>query len=64
MREANSITVLGTTQTWPPRLISTGTTERGLLAAVARCFPELTPTEFVAAEDATAAAERRAARCH
>ena len=30
-------------------LISTGTTERELLAAVARKFPELTLTEFVAA---------------
>ena len=47
------------------RLISTGTTERDLLAAVARKFPELTRTEFVAAlQDATAQAERKALRPH
>jgi len=40
-------------------MISTGTTERDLLAAVARKFPDLTRTEFVAAlQDATAQAER------
>ena len=39
-------------------LISTGTTERDLLAAVARKFPELTLTEFVAApRDASGGAE-------
>ena len=46
-------------------LISTGTTERDLLAAVARKFPELTRTEFVAAlQDATAQAERKTLRPH
>ena len=46
-------------------LISTGATERDLLAAVARKFPELTRTEFVAAlQDATAQAERKALRPH
>ena len=44
------------------RLISTGTTEQALLAAVARRFPELTPAELSAAiQEATAAAERQAA---
>jgi hypothetical protein len=47
------------------RLISPGTAERELLAAVARRFPDLTRTEFyVALEDATAQAERQAARRH
>jgi hypothetical protein len=47
------------------RLITTGTTERALLAAMARQFPDLERREFVAAlEDATAAAEKRAARKH
>ena len=47
------------------RLISTGTTEQALLAAVARKFPELTRSEFVAAlQDATEAAERQAAWRH
>jgi hypothetical protein len=47
------------------RLITTGTTEQQLLAAVARKFPELTRTEFVAAlQDATALAERKALRPH
>jgi hypothetical protein len=47
------------------RLITTGSTEQELLAAVARKFPELTRTEFVAAlQDATAQAERQAARRH
>jgi hypothetical protein len=46
-------------------LISTGATERDLLAAVARKFPELTRTEFLAAlQDATEAAQRQAARRH
>jgi hypothetical protein len=41
-------------------LISTGTTEQALLAAVARLFPNLTKAELSAAlQDATAAAERR-----
>jgi hypothetical protein len=47
------------------RLITTGTTEQALLIAVARRFPELTRTEFVAAlQDATAAAEKQATRRH
>ena len=47
------------------RLITTGTTEQALLQAVIILFPDLTRTEFVAAlQDATAAAERRAARKH
>ena len=47
------------------RLITTGSTEQELLAAVARKFPELTRTEFVAAlQDATAQAERKALRPH
>jgi hypothetical protein len=42
------------------RLISTGTTEQALLAAVALAFPELTPAELSQAlQVATAAAERR-----
>jgi alkylhydroperoxidase/carboxymuconolactone decarboxylase family protein YurZ len=45
------------------RLISTGTTEQVLLAAVARLFPELTPAELSQAlQVATTAAEKRAAR--
>ena len=47
------------------RLIAAGTSERELLVTVAQQFPELTRTEFfVALQDATAAAERRAARKH
>jgi uncharacterized protein (DUF433 family) len=47
------------------RLISSGTTEQALLAAVARKFPELTTAELSAAlQDATAQAERHAARKH
>ena len=47
------------------RLISTGTTEQALLDAVAHMFPELTPSELSAAlQEATAAAEKRAARRH
>jgi len=47
------------------RLISTGVPAPALLAAVARAFPELTCTEFLAAlQDATEAAERQAARRH
>jgi hypothetical protein len=44
------------------RLISTGTTEQALLAAVAHLFPDLTTAELSAAlQVATAAAERQAA---
>jgi len=47
------------------RLISTGTTERAPLAAVAHLFPELTPAELSQAlQVAQAAAERKAARPH
>jgi hypothetical protein len=46
-------------------MIVAGTTEHDLLAAVARQFPDLTRTEFVAAlQDATAAAEKHAVRKH
>jgi hypothetical protein len=42
------------------RLISTGTTEQALLAAVSYLFPNLSPGELSAAlQEATAAAERR-----
>ena len=45
------------------RLIVAGVTEGEFVATVARGFPELTRREFVAAlQDATAAAERQAAR--
>jgi hypothetical protein len=41
-------------------MITAGTTEEALLAAVARQFPELTPAELSAAlQEATTAAERR-----
>jgi hypothetical protein len=47
------------------KLITAGTTERQLLAAVARRFPELSPRDFVAAlQDATTAAEKQATRRH
>jgi len=47
------------------RLISTGTAEQALLAAVAHLFPNLSPAELSAAlQVATAAAERQAARRH
>jgi uncharacterized protein (DUF433 family) len=47
------------------RMIASGTTEQALLTAVAHRFPELTPAELSAAlQDATAAAEKRAARRH
>jgi len=47
------------------RLIIAGVADGELLAAVARKFPELTRMEFVAAlQDATAQAERQAARRH
>ena len=47
------------------RLISTGTTEQALLAAVAHLFPNLSPAELSQAlQVATAAAERQASRRH
>ena len=47
------------------QLITAGTTERELVAAVAAAFPDLTRTEFVVAlQDAVAEAERRALRPH
>jgi hypothetical protein len=47
------------------RLISTGTTEQALLAAVAHLFPNLTPAELSAAlQVATTAAERKVAARH
>jgi len=47
------------------RLISTGTTEQALPAAVAHLFPNLSPAELSAAiQEATTAAERRASRAH
>jgi hypothetical protein len=46
-------------------LISTGTTEQALLAAVARRFPDLSPAELSQAlQVATTAAEQQAARRH
>jgi hypothetical protein len=45
------------------RLISTGTTEQALLAAVAHSFPNLSPAELSQAPQvATVAAERKVAR--
>jgi hypothetical protein len=47
------------------RLISAGVAESELVARVARQFPQLTTAELSAAiQDATAQAERRAARRH
>jgi hypothetical protein len=47
------------------RLISTGTAEQVLLAAVARAFPELTLAELSQAlQVATAAAEKQVSRRH
>jgi hypothetical protein len=47
------------------RLISTGTTEEALLAAVANLFPNLTMAELSAAlQVATTAAERQIVRKH
>jgi hypothetical protein len=47
------------------RLISTGTTEQALLAAVAHLLPNLSPAELSQAlQVATAAAERQASRRH
>jgi hypothetical protein len=46
-------------------LITMGATERDLVALVARHHPDLDRKEFVAAlQEATAAAEKRAARKH
>lgn len=61
------LTMLDTTPiaTAITRLISTGTTEQALLAAVARAFPELTPAELSQAlQVATVMAEHRALRPH
>src|SRR5215831_1447184 len=45
------------------RLITAGTTERELVATVARAFPDLERKEFVAAlQDATESAEQQASR--
>ena len=47
------------------RLISMGTTEQALLAAVAHLFPNLSPAELSQAlQVATTEAERRALRPH
>jgi uncharacterized protein (DUF433 family) len=47
------------------RLISTGTTEQALLAAVSYLFPNLSPAELSAAlQEATDKAERQALRPH
>ena len=47
------------------RLISTGTTEQALLAAVTHLFPDLSPAELSQVlQVAQAAAERKAARRH
>jgi len=47
------------------RLISTGTTEQALLAAVSYLFPNLSLAELSAVlQEATAAAERRITRKH
>jgi hypothetical protein len=47
------------------RLISTGTTEQALLAAVARLFPDLSPAELsLALQVAQVAAERKVATRH
>ena len=46
-------------------MIRTGTTEQQLLAAIATAFPDLARAEFVAAlQEATEAAEKRAAKKH
>jgi hypothetical protein len=63
----DTTTVLDTTPitTEITSLISTGTTEEALLAAVSYLFPNLSPAELSAAlQDATAAAERRVNRKH
>jgi uncharacterized protein (DUF433 family) len=47
------------------RLISTGTTEQALLAAVTQLFPELTPAELSQAlQVATTAAEKKVLQQH
>jgi hypothetical protein len=47
------------------RMIAIGTTEQALLAAVALLFPNISSAELSAAlQDATAQAEKRAARRH
>jgi uncharacterized protein (DUF433 family) len=47
------------------RMIASGTTEQTLLSAVAHMFPELSPSDLSAAlQEATAQAEKRAARRH
>ena len=47
------------------RLIATGSTQESILAAVAVMFPAISPAELSAAlQEATAAAEKRAARRH
>jgi hypothetical protein len=47
------------------RLISTGTGEQALIAAVAQMFPDLTPAELSQAlQVATTEAERKALRPH
>jgi hypothetical protein len=61
----DTTTMLDTTRvtTEITRLISTGTTEQALLAAVSYLFPNLRPAELSAAlQEATAAAERQATR--
>jgi hypothetical protein len=63
----NTTTMLDTTPitTAIIRLITTGTTEQALLAAVSYLFPNLGPAELSAAlQEATAAAERRVNRKH
>ena len=46
-------------------MIRTGTTEQQLLAAIATAFPDLARAKFVAAlQEATEAAEKRAAKKH
>jgi hypothetical protein len=66
-RSRMDVTMLDTTPITAhiTRLISTGTTEQALLTAVAYLFPNLSPAELSAAlQEATAAAERAAARRH
>jgi uncharacterized protein (DUF433 family) len=47
------------------RLISVGTTEQALLAAVSYLFPNLSPAELSAAlQEATAKAEQRVLQAH
>jgi hypothetical protein len=47
------------------RMITTGTTEQALLAAVAAAFPDLSPAELSQAlQVAQAQAERQATRSH